>query len=132
MIKIWKSFSCKNNHYMTQSRRAWNLRCQQGSKFNYLQYRKKIVVIYYSKSYTISENLNAKPFLIWKIQAIYGQISAHQWLEEIFQLFDKIFLEKQLVRGWNVAQKPKKCCGNSHWALDLCNLKKNHEKCFFS
>ena len=93
---------------------------------------KNIVVIYYSKSYTISENLNAKPFLIWKIQAIYGQTPAHQWLEEIFWLFDKIFLEKQLVRGSNVAQKPKKCCGSSHWALDLCNLKKIMKNAFFS
>ena len=70
--------------------------------------------MYYSKSYTISENLNAKPFLVWKIPAIYGQTPANQWLEEIFQLFDRFFFEKQFVRGSNVAQKPEKCCGNSH------------------
>ena len=75
---------------------------------------KKIVVMYYSKSYTISENLNAKPFLVWKIPAIYGQTPANQWLEEIFQLFDRFFFEKQLVRGSNVAQKTEKCCGKSH------------------
>ena len=75
---------------------------------------KKIVVMYYSKTYTISENLNAKTFLVWKIPAIYGQTPANQWLEEIFQLFDRFFFEKQLVRGSNVAQKPEKCCGNSY------------------
>ena len=48
-----------------------------------------IVVMYISKSYTISENLNAKPLLGKKIWSKYGQIIARQWLLVIFPVFDK-------------------------------------------